>query len=285
MATPVLRSGRLSTGARQLSRSAFPQVRAVLEADPVSTCLVAARFEQVGMDPQLLGGTFWGVGGGRSGLCFAGANLTPLSGDDRSMGQIARKLARRERTCASVVGPADLAMPLWEQLEPAWGSARDVRAEQPLLVCADPPACQPDPQVQRVDASRLDAYFPAAVAMFTEEVGVDPRAGDGGRNYRARVAGLLSAGRAFARFEGDQVVYKAEIGAMSSRVALIQGVWVHPDLRGQGQAASGTAAVVRPPNDWAGCPVCTSTTTTGAARAAYHRVGFARVGTFASILF
>ncbi len=86
--------------------------------------------------------------------------------------------------------------------------------------------------------------IPAAVAMFTEEVGVDPRAGDGGRNYRARVAGLLSAGRAFARFEGDQVVYKAEIGAMSSRVALIQGVWVHPDLRGQGQAASGTAAVV-----------------------------------------
>jgi predicted GNAT family acetyltransferase len=285
MVTPVLRSGRLTTGARQLGRSALSQVRAVLEADPVATCLVASRFEQVGMDPQLLGGTFWGVGGGRSGLCFAGANLTPLSGDDRAMGQIARKLGRRERACASVVGPADLAMPLWESLAPFWGPAREIRAEQPLLVCPDPPACPIDPRVERVEASRLDAYYPAAVAMFAEEVGVDPRTGDGGRNYRARVAGLLSAGRAFARFEGDEVVFKAEIGALSSRVALIQGVWVHPDLRGQGQAATGTAAVVAAAQRLGRLPSLYVNEHNVAARAAYHRVGFARAGTFASVMF
>jgi predicted GNAT family acetyltransferase len=261
------------------------QIRAVLEADPVATCLVAARFEQVGMDAQLLGGTFWGVAGGRSGLCFAGANLTPLSGDDRSMGQIARRIGRRGRSCASVVGPADLVAPLWEHLEPTWGPARDVRAEQPLLVCPDPPICAPDPRVQRVAVARLDRYFPAAVSMFAEEVGVDPRAGDGGRNYRARVAGLLSAGRAFARFEGDEVVYKAEIGALSSRVALIQGVWVHPDLRGQGLAAAGTAAVVVAAQRLGRLPSLYVNEHNVAARAAYHRVGFTRVGTFASVLF
>jgi predicted GNAT family acetyltransferase len=176
-------------------------------------------------------------------------------------------------------------LPLWESLAPFWGPAREIRAEQPLLVCPDPPACPIDPRVERVEASRLDAYYPAAVAMFAEEVGVDPRTGDGGRNYRARVAGLLSAGRAFARFEGDEVVFKAEIGALSSRVALIQGVWVHPDLRGQGQAATGTAAVVAAAQRLGRLPSLYVNEHNVAARAAYHRVGFARAGTFASVMF
>ena len=34
--------------------------------------------------------------------------------------------------------------------------------------------------------------------MFTEEVGVSPLTGDGGASYRARVAQLIRAGRAFA---------------------------------------------------------------------------------------
>ena len=89
----------------------------------------------------------------------------------------------------------------------------------------------------------LDRYLPAAVAMFTEEVGVDPRLGDGGVGYRARVAELVQAGRAFARFEGDEVVFKAEIGALSRQVGQIQGVWVHPDRRGHGLGTIGTAAV------------------------------------------
>ena len=81
--------------------------------------------------------------------------------------------------------------------------------------------------------------------MFTEEVGVDPRAGDNGRGYRARIAELIGARRAYARFDGETVMFKAEVGSLSNTVALIQGVWVHPQLRGRGLAAPAMAAVVR----------------------------------------
>ena len=101
----------------------------------------------------------------------------------------------------------------------------------------------PDPFVRPVQPAELDSYLPAAIAMFTEEVGVDPRLGDGGAGYRARVSELISAGRAFARFENGEVVFKAEIGAMSSQVGQIQGVWVHPARRGRGLGTAGTAAV------------------------------------------
>ena len=79
--------------------------------------------------------------------------------------------------------------------------------------------------------------------MFIEEVGVDPRANDGGRGYRRRVANLIAAGRAWARFENGEVVFKAEVGSLSPTVGQIQGVWVHPDRRGHGFGTLGTAAV------------------------------------------
>ena len=102
----------------------------------------------------------------------------------------------------------------------------------------------PDPAVRQTRPDEIERYLPAAIAMFLEEVGVDPRLGDGGAGYRARVAELIGAGRAFVRFEQGEVVFKAEIGALSSRVGQIQGVWVHPEWRGRGLGQSGTAAVV-----------------------------------------
>jgi uncharacterized protein len=136
-----------------------------------------------------------------------------------------------------------------------------------------------------VRPEELDRYLPAAVAMFTEEVGVDPRAGDGGSGYRARVADLVAAGRAFARFEGDEVVFKAEIGALSSQVGQIQGVWVHPARRGQGLGSTGTAAVVQRLAELGRVSSLYVNGFNLVARAAYARVGFRQVGSFATILF
>ena len=100
-----------------------------------------------------------------------------------------------------------------------------------------------DPAVRPVRIDELDAYLVAAIDMFIGEVGIDPRIGDGGRGYRRRVAGLIAAGRAWARFERGQVVFKAEVGSQSPSVGQIQGVWVHPDWRGHGLGTAGTATL------------------------------------------
>jgi hypothetical protein len=174
---------------------------------------------------------------------------------------------------------------MWDDLASHWAPAREVRADQPLMALAGRPAIAPDPYVRPVRPSELDRYLPAAVAMFIEEVGIDPRAGDGGVGYRSRVAELVAAGRAFARFEGDEVVFKAEIGALSSQVGQIQGVWVHPALRGRGLGTAGTAAVVE---RLAALGRMSSLYVNGfnlVARSAYQRIGFTQVGSFATILF
>jgi predicted GNAT family acetyltransferase len=272
-------------GARLLDDRDRAGVRAVLESDPVAACMVAARVEIAGLDPWRLGGELWAVGSRLDGLCFSGANLVPLRGDRAAIRAFADRARRHGRTCSSLVGRAELVLPLWDDLAPHWAPAREVRADQPLMAIAGPPAIAGDPCVRPVRLDELDRYLPAAVAMFTEEVGIDPRAGDGGVGYRTRVAELVSAGRAFARFEGDQVVFKAEIGALSSQVGQIQGVWVHPEYRGRGLGTAGTAAVVE---RLAAMGRVSSLYVNGfnhVAKAAYDRVGFTQVGRFATVLF
>ena len=136
-----------------------------------------------------------------------------------------------------------------------------------------------------VRSDQLEAYLPAAVAMFTEEVGVDPRIPDGGAAYRQRVAGLIDAGRAFAHFENGRVVAKAEIGALSRSVGLIQGVWVDPTRRGQGLAAPAVAAVTRDIQRRGRLPSLYVNNFNTPALRAYARIGYRQSRTFASVLF
>jgi predicted GNAT family acetyltransferase len=272
--------------ARILGPGHAAQVSRVLTTDPVASCMVAARFEQVGMNEAAMGGQFWGVAGGRDGLLFAGASMVPLAGDAAAMRSFAHVAARRGRKCATILGSADLVLPLWDRLESRWGPARDVRDDQPLMACPGQPIGPLDPHVRAVRPEELDAYYPSAVSMFNEEVGVDPRTGDNGRGYRARIAELIGSGRAYARFDGQSVMFKAEIGSLSRTVALIQGVWVHPQLRGRGLAGPAMASVVRAiQRDMGRTPSLYVNQYNRPARRTYDRIGFQQVGTFASVLF
>jgi predicted GNAT family acetyltransferase len=155
-----------------------------------------------------------------------------------------------------------------------------------LLAIDGPPAITPEPRVRPVSIDQLETLLPAAVAMFTEEVGVSPLRVDGGAGYRARVAELVRAGQSLAWIEGDEVLFKAEIGAVSRAACQVQGVWVTPRLRGQGLGTAGTAAVV----EYARASIAPVVSLyvndyNVAARAAYQRVGFRDVGQYASVLF
>jgi len=256
----------------------------VLAEDPVGSCMVAARVADHGADPAAIGGELWTLRRVEESLCYAGANLIPLRGGPADLRTFADHALSTPRRCSSVVGRADLVLPLWDRLHCGWGPARDVRERQPLMALGSRPRSDIDPAVRRVRVDELDAYLVAAVDMFIGEVGIDPRAGDGGRGYRRRVANLIAGGRAFARFEQGRVVFKAEIGSQSPSVGQIQGVWVHPEWRGHGLGTAGTAAVAAAVVRSRRIASLYVNSFNAVARAAYARVGFREVGTFATIL-
>ncbi|GAA2373346.1 GNAT family N-acetyltransferase [Gordonia cholesterolivorans] len=271
-------------GDRPLGAKDADAVARALDLDPVASCMVAARVEAYGLSPRFLGGEMWTASQPSESLAFSGANLMPLIGGATDLDVFADRALASPRLCSSVVGSADLVLGLWDRVAPAWGPPREIRDDQPLLALTGYPEIAPDPQVRLVTMADLDAYFPAAVEMFIGEVGVDPRAGDEGRSYRRRLAALISARRVFARFDGDRVVFKAEIGSMSRKVGQIQGVWVDPDWRGRGYGVVGTAAVAAAIARQGRIASLYVNSFNAAARHTYERVGFQQVGTFATVL-
>jgi uncharacterized protein len=279
-----------SASARVLDEDDELAVRDLLGTDPVAACMVAGRVEVHGTGAAL-GAPLWGLYSGRQldAVCLAGANLIPFArpGTERVAAVAFAERARRAgRRCSTVVGPAAAVGPLWELLAPSWGPAREIRARQPLMAIEGPPAVPAEPRVRPVLPDQLDVLLPAAVAMFTEEVGVSPLRIDGGAGYRARVTELVRAGLALAWIENGRVLFKADIGAVSREACQLQGVWVTPQWRGRGIGQRGTAAVVEYART-AIAPVVSLYVNdyNEAARATYRRVGFQDCGTFMSVLF
>ena len=261
----------------------------LLDAAPIEGAQVAERVTAGG-------GVSWWRSGARiygygprhrlDALCWMGTNLIPVGAGPEAAAAFAELAAGAPRRCSSMVGPADAVLDMWARLESVWGKARDVRGCQPLLLTDTPAPVPPDPAVRLVEPHELDLLFPAAVAMYTEEVGISPLLDGGGAGYRDRVSELVRARRAYARIEQGRVLFKAELAVVTRHTAQVQGVWVAPAWRGLGLGAAGIAAVVADGLRRVAPTISlyVNDFNTGARRV-YARCGFRQVGTFATVLF
>jgi predicted GNAT family acetyltransferase len=277
-----------SSSLRLLDNRDRDEVLDLCDRDPVVHVFISSRVREAGLEPSRLGAQIWGYqsAGRLTSLCYAGANLVPVAATPPAITAFAGRARLLGRRCSSIVGLAPDTLGLWELLRPYWGRPREIRAVQPVMAISGPAQVAPDPLVRRVRPDELGILLPASVAMFTEEVGVSPVGPDGGAAYRARVSELIAMGRAFARIEDGQVVFKAEIGSVTPLACQVQGVWVQPELRGRGLATAGMAAVVAEAlRNVAPVVSLYVNDFNTPARAAYRRVGFTETATFASVLF
>lgn len=252
---------------------------------PVDAALLGEHVEAMMAGPQLRDQLLCvSTPGGLAGLCWTGGNMVPLGIEPSAMADVAAEIRRRARRYSSIVGPADGVMALWELLAPDSPRPRDVRPDQPSMVITTDPLVEPDPAVRLTTDADFDVLMPACVSMFTEEVGHSPLSIGGG--YERRVRSLVDTKRSLARIEDGRVVFKAELGTVALGVTQVQGVWVEPDLRGQGLARAGMAAVVAYAREHVAPTVSlyVNSYNTAAIRA-YDDVGFRQVGTFATVLF
>jgi uncharacterized protein len=278
----------LTVPIRQLGESERASVEKILDRDPFAGAQIAERVAAHGLSWWRSDGRVFGYGTGRrvESLIWSGAHLVPVCSTPAATAAFADMLGAEPRICSSIIGRSDAVLDLWNRLGGHWGRARDVRPNQPLLVADADPAIPADPEVRLVRPSEVDQLFPAAVAMYTEEVGVSPLLDDGGRGYRRRIAELVKAKRAYARFAGDRVIFKAELAIVTTRTTQVQGVWVDPEFRGRGLAAAAMAAVVHDGLRRVAPTVSLYVNDYNtAARHVYARCGFKSAGSFATVLF
>lgn len=272
--------------ARRLGEHDRPAILALLNQNPVENVFVSSHLHVLS---PLVPGEIWGFPGfGKlKSLLFVGNNVVPVNVDDESRPALVQRVGPR-LTSTSIVGPADQVLSLWRGLSIRWGASwrevRELRAHQPLMVLQAKPAVPADRRVRVLNEADLSSYMGAAIAMYTEELGVSPLESQPAM-YLHFLRQLVQRGRAFGIVEDGQVIFKADVGAMSDRVAQIQGVWLHPAYRGQRIAAGAMAGVAE--------QVLTSHAVVSLyvndfnapAIATYRRTGFKQVGEFATILY
>lgn len=228
-----------------------------------------------------------------AGAFWLGANLVPIHLERQHFPRVADYVLRTRKQPASVFGPADMVMPLWERIRGSMPLPFDVRPDQPFMSLADPEAARRAAQretarglspVRWAVAEDLDALLPASVSMFTEEVGYSPMERNP-QGYTERVLDSARTGRSVLATDPEgNVIFKTDLGLTAGDMCQLQGVWLAPRLRGRGlsEAFLAQACELIAPrfprislyvNDY-----------NGPARALYRAVGFERIGTFSTIL-
>jgi predicted GNAT family acetyltransferase len=284
----VLRSDLGVACVYELDASDRAALERLVDADPYVNAVLASRLRAIGsLHESRLGGRLLGIRDDDDlyAAAFSGGNLLPVAGDEDAWTALARHVAQAPPACTSIVGRAEAVHAMWRVLYPAWGGGRGVRYAQPLLVAEHVPAVPIDLRVRLIRIDEIDEYLPAAVAMFSEELGIPPGGASGLSAYRRRIEWLIRSRRAFGIVDADgRIAFKADLGAVSAHTCQVQGVWVRPDLRNRGIGTAALAAVFEHALTLAPSVSLYVNEYNEPARRMYARLGMREVATLATVL-
>lgn len=271
-------------GCREVAAGEAREVLGVLESDPLVSAPAAEKFAAAGTRAGSEG-RFLTLGGPEQSLVFVGSSVLPLRGGARDHLELGRAIAGLGFGPMSVHGRRHHVAALWESLGASWGAPRDYRAQQFLMVLDRP--VDPSLKLGGIRPAGLEEFetvLAAAAAMYREELCSDPFAVGAGIPFRRRVARSLSRGRTWVGVDDGEVFFKADVAAITPRVAQLQGIWVRPDRRGAGLGTGGTAAVCAALQSRGLIPSLVVNGSNVAARSAYLRVGMVDAVDYSTVL-
>jgi len=159
------------------------------------------------------------------------------------------------------------------------------RGGQHLFAASGAPTPPHRVRARRADTRELGAVLEADRAMVQEELGFDAFEG-AEEAYRAGWLRRIREGRAWLVTQsGGEVLFKAEVSALSEHAAQISGVWTAPPWRRRGVALDAMAQIMA--SLLAEVPLVTlyvHAANVGAVRL-YERLGFDRVGAVRTVWF
>ncbi|GAA3300967.1 GNAT family N-acetyltransferase [Dactylosporangium vinaceum] len=218
-------------------------------------------------------------------LCWVGANLIPVHATTTAaIAAFAEMVAGEPAAARRSSARPRRSSGSRSHLAPTWGPSRDVRPNQPPHGDLHPsPSPPPDPAVPPSCGRRDRHALPGRRRHATPRRSASPdRRLAASGSYRERIAELIRARRAYARFHNGRVIFKAELAVVTKHTAQIQGVWTDPELRGHGlaTAASPPSSAMRCAGRTIRSACMLNDYNLPAPPRVYERCGFQQVGTF-----
>ncbi|MEP6850191.1 MAG: GNAT family N-acetyltransferase [Acidobacteriota bacterium] len=216
------------------------EVLAFLNVRPVHTVVMTSFVLDNGIESELNRGKFYGYrseDGQLEGVALIGHSTLVEARSSEAL----KALAFAARTSTT---PIHLIMSSGETAEEFWSFYGD-GFHEPRLTCTEflfevnfpfmVPKC--DWEVRKAESNELTDIAEAQAAIAFMESGVDPMLKDR-EGFMNRVLRRIEQNRVFVVYEGDKMVFKADIIAETAEVIYLEGVYVAPEYRGKGVGSS-----------------------------------------------
>lgn len=230
---------------RELASGDTEQVLALLRPRPLANVFLehVVRAGALGRFPGFLG---YESGGRIRGVLMIGPHGgTALEvADDAAFAPLAQ--AAREAPVAPrhIVGAEMVTEPFFAAYAPPSGALRWSRREPVYVVdragLAKPP--QGAGSLERVGEAQAEELVANSARQHLEDLG-DDRFGADPEGFRRRHLSDVREGRWWVAREGRRITFQVHVGPENEHAVQIGGVYVPPDLRGQGRAKRGVSAI------------------------------------------
>ncbi|HMO81588.1 MAG TPA: GNAT family N-acetyltransferase [Pyrinomonadaceae bacterium] len=223
----------------RLSSDDTGEVIAFLARKPVHTVAMVSMIVDNGIESPLNRGKFVGyrnAGGELEGVALIGHTTLVEARSDESLKAFAFAARSSTTPIHMIMSSDDNA----ERFFNYYGSGSLL----PRLVCTELlfatsfpfPVQDCEWEVKTAEPNQINEIARAHAEVAFIESGVDPMSRDP-KGYMERVMRRIEKGRTFVVYDGDTLVFKADIISEASDVIYLEGIWVSPEYRGRGYAA------------------------------------------------
>ena len=222
-----------------LNDSARPEVLNFLEERPAQTAMLSGLIRDNGLSSDFNRGDFFGCRnehGELEGVALIGHATLFEARSERAL----YSLANRAQNCTGthmLMGEQDGVQMFWEFYAGRQAQMRK-SCRQHLLELRTPVELSEEvPGLRLATTDDLEMILPIHGQMAFAESGINPLDKDP-EGFRTRYLRRIQKQRSWVRIDSGGVVFKAEIVSQTPHVAYLEGVWVNPDSRSQGQGTN-----------------------------------------------
>lgn len=220
----------------ELKQQDTAEVLGFLRIRPVHTVVMTSFITDNGIESELNRGKFYGYRnseGALEGVALIGHSTLVEARSEAAIRALAITARAAETPIHLIMSSGDAAQTFWNYLSDGLTQPRLTCVER-LFEAAFPFMVQgTEAGLRLATAGELIPVAEAQAEVAFIESGVDPMLKDR-EGFLRRVARRIEQGRIFVVFDGDKLVFKADIIAETEDVAYLEGVYVGEEYRGKG---------------------------------------------------
>jgi predicted GNAT family acetyltransferase len=205
-----------------------------LSQRPIHTVAMKSLILDNGIVSSFNRGNFYGcrdINGHLEGVALVGHATLMETVSDRALQALAQ-VARECPYTHMIMGEQDRVAEFWSNYSKSGRQPR-LACREWLLEAQIPTKSRSETELRLATEEELSLVMPIQAQLALEESGVDPMKVDP-EGFRKRCLRRIKQGRTWVLFEGDSLVFKADVISETNEVVYLEGIWVKDDRRNDG---------------------------------------------------